>query len=84
MRRGGGWGKTARNVRVACRSRLEPAQRYGAVGFRCATTWEPLVGGCLCPTRLWLKTRGLPRHPLVRYVLHCRAKGQLDDQRVCP
>jgi len=37
--RGGGWVNTARNVRVAFRSRLEPGQRYGYVGFRCAKTW---------------------------------------------
>jgi len=36
--RGGGWVNTARNVRVPFRSRLEPAQRYGYVGFRCAKT----------------------------------------------
>jgi len=36
--RGGGWVNTARNVRTAFRSKLEPTQRYGYIGIRCAKT----------------------------------------------
>jgi formylglycine-generating enzyme required for sulfatase activity len=33
--RGGSWGDDARNVRAACRNRLDPASRGNYVGFRC-------------------------------------------------
>jgi formylglycine-generating enzyme required for sulfatase activity len=34
--RGGSWDVTARSVRAACRYGLDPAFRYGNLGFRCA------------------------------------------------
>ena len=41
VRRGGGWGNTAQDQRVATRNDVTPTGTYGIIGFRCARAVTP-------------------------------------------